>query len=134
MATDLQIIVDDNSGAFSYSWSGGSNSSSPWVLSTLTQWYHATSWYVFSTTQTGTFVFTFNGKSNLLFFFVVAETIKALRQLSLVTHQPPLSHRLPPFKSTMGLPSASIMTTPIHQPTSSGSQHPHYRMEDTPSR
>ena len=65
---DLQIIIDDNSGAFSYSWSNGS--SNPWILSTLTQWYHATSWYTVSTTQAGTFVFVFNGKrKNILVFF-----------------------------------------------------------------
>ena len=69
MATDLQIIIDDNSGAFSYSWSGGSNSSSPWVLSQLTEWYHATSWYISSTTQTGTLVFVFHGMPNPSPFF-----------------------------------------------------------------
>jgi len=67
MSTDLLVIVDDNTGAFSYSWSGGSTTSSPWILSTLTQWYRSTSWYTASATQTGTLTFTFNGRPHASF-------------------------------------------------------------------
>ena len=65
MATNLPIIIDDNSGLFRFSGTRTS-SSSPWILSTLVQWYKATSWYPSSATDTGTFVFPFEGASQIV--------------------------------------------------------------------
>ena len=68
-------------------------------------------------------------------FFVVDQTIiQARPQLSLVTPRSLPSRKPPPYKSTMGLPSASIMTTQTRLPTSNGSLHPPYLMVTTLSR
>jgi len=56
MATELSLILDDDSGAFTYS--GGQ-----WTLSTLVQWYKGTSWYpgFVSATSFGSFTMSFEG-------------------------------------------------------------------------
>ncbi|KAF8155938.1 hypothetical protein B0H34DRAFT_659542 [Crassisporium funariophilum] len=59
MATELYVIIDDNGGQFQYA--GGE-----WTLSTLEQWFGATSWYpgfAVDGTEFGSFTFTFEGTS-----------------------------------------------------------------------
>ena len=62
MATELSLILDDNSGRFTYS--GGR-----WTLSTLVQWYKGTSWYpgfAGSGSDFGSFTMSFEGTSSLI--------------------------------------------------------------------
>jgi len=62
MATELSLILDDNSGRFTYS--GGK-----WTLSTLVQWYKGTSWYpgfAGSGSDFGSFTMSFEGTSSLV--------------------------------------------------------------------
>jgi hypothetical protein len=66
MSTDLLVIVDDDSSAFSYS----SESMNPWVLDTFnSRWYRGT--YRFS--HIGTFTFTFNGRRLSTHFISLSE-------------------------------------------------------------
>ncbi|CAA7267296.1 unnamed protein product [Cyclocybe aegerita] len=78
MASELSIIVDDDSGDFTYS--GGE-----WTLSTLVQWYKGTSWwpaFAGNGVDFGTFTFNFEGSSVA---FIGNTPVRQLSQSALVS-------------------------------------------------